>query len=326
MHRIVQSGLRVMAAVASILAGLVLGFGWVVRQPNTGALPFPEGPRADAAALEAHVRFLATTTPARNWHNAAGLERASDYIADKFARTGAHFWRQPYRARTESTANLIAHFGPASGACVVVGAHYDVFGDMPGADDNASGVAGLLELARLLDSRHLKSPVELVAFSTEEPPFFGGPEMGSAVHAASLVDAAVGVRVMIALEMIGYFSPRQPDRALLLYAIYPHTGDFVSIVGRWQERGLIRLAKKAFRGASALPAVSYSGPAAIGADLSDHRNYWMAGFPAIMVTDTAYLRNPAYHTAADLPTTLDYQRMAKVVDGVLSTVVHLAND
>ncbi|OHE80401.1 MAG: hypothetical protein A3G75_02030 [Verrucomicrobia bacterium RIFCSPLOWO2_12_FULL_64_8] len=326
MQSFLRSLLRIFIAVATVLIAVVVGFGWVARQPNVGQLPFPEGSRADGGVLAAHVRFLASTEPPRSWSNAAGLERASEYIAGVFSKTHAQCSRQHYQARAAHTNNLIAHFGPATGTLIVVGAHYDVFGNLPGADDNASGVAGLLELARLLDTRHLASPVELVAYSTEEPPFFGGPDMGSAVHAASLVTAGVRVHAMITLEMIGYFSPSQPNRAFLLHLVYPHAGDFVAIVGRRSERQLVRSAKNCFRGASDLPVVSYSGPAVIGTDLSDHRNYWAVGYPAFMVTDTAYLRNPNYHTANDLPSSLDYQRMAKVVDGVLSTVVHLAND
>ena len=326
MRSLLRSSLRILLAVVVLLIVAVFGLGWAVRQPNVGKLPFPEGLRADAAALEAHVRFLASTHPARSWRHADGLERASAYVAGVFSRTRAHCSKQEYRASTAVTENVIAHFGPATGRAIVVGAHYDVFGDLPGADDNASGVAGLLELARLLDTRELASPVELVAYSTEEPPFFGGPDMGSAVHAASLVESGVSVRVMITLEMIGYFSTSQPESAFLLDLVYPRTGDFISIVGRWSERAPVRFAKRCFRGASDLPVVSYSGPVRLGADLSDHRNYWAAGYPAFMVTDTAYLRNPNYHTTTDLPSTLDYRRMAKVVDGVLSIVVHLAND
>ncbi len=318
--------LRIAVLAGAVVVGLIVGFGIAIRQPNLGSEPFPEGPRADPARLEAHVRFLASTDPPRSWHHPNGLKRAGDYIAAAFARAGAKCSTQPYRTGLVDTENLIARFGPDDGRLLIVGAHYDVFGELPGADDNASGVAGLLELARLLDRRRLGSPVELVAFSTEEPPFFGGPDMGSAVHAASLVRSGAPVRAMICLEMIGTFTPRQPNQAWLLHLIYPRNGDFIALVGRWRDRELVRGAKRCFRGASDLQVVSYNGPVVIGADLSDHRNYWLAGFPAFMVSDTAYLRNPNYHGAGDTPEKLDYRRMACVVDGVLSTVVHLAND
>ena len=325
MQRILASALRVLGGVVGGVTVIVLAFAWAIRQPNVGAVRFPEGPRADPAALRRHVEFLATSGYPRNPRNPAALARAADYIADAFSRGHAHVSEQSYQAIHATTKNLRARFGPPDGPVLIIGAHYDVFGDLPGADDNASGIAGLLELARLLDTRRLKTPVELVAFSTEEPPYFGGPEMGSAIHARSLKEAGVQVRGMICLEMIGYFSPEQPDRALLLRIAYPHTGDFISIVGRWSERGLVRDIKKCSRGASTVRAVSFSGPVIIGADLSDHRNYWAAGFPSVMVTDTAYLRNPNYHSAGDVADSLDYDRMAGVVDGLLSSVVYLAN-
>lgn len=324
-QRVLASALRIVVGVVGGVTLLVLAFAWTIRQPSVGSVRFPEGPHAGAAALRRHVQFLATTEFPRNPRNPTALARAAGYITDAFSHTHARVSEQPYQALRAMNKNLIARFGPVDGPVVIVGAHYDVFGNLPGADDNASGIAGLLELARLLDTRRLKTPVELVAFSTEEPPYFGGPEMGSAIHARSLKDAGVEVRAMICLEMIGYFSPEQPDRALLLHVVYPRTGDFISVVGRWSERGLVRDIKRCFGGASTVPAVSFSGPVIIGTDLSDHRNYWAAGFPSVMVTDTAYLRNPNYHSAGDVANSLDYVRMAGVVDGLLSSVVYLAN-
>lgn len=326
MNRRRGRNLRIAGGVIVIFI-LSLGcLGWAIRQPNLGSIRTAKGLRADPHLLEAHVRFLAVTDPPRNWQSQPGLERAVSYIMKEFTKTRAIVSEQPYRARTIETRNLIAHFGPLSGPLVVVGAHYDVFGNLPGADDNASGVAGLLELARLLDTQPLKNPVELVAYSTEEPPFFGTPEMGSAVHAASLVSRGTEVRAMIGLEMIGYFSPSQSVTPFPISLIYPRQGDFVLIAGRWSERGLARRVKQCFRGASEIRVLSYSGPVSVGTDLSDHRNYWAAGYPAVMVTDTAFLRNFNYHTPGDLPSTLDYPRIAQVVDGLLNTVVTLAND
>src|SRR4029453_760845 len=120
--------------------------------------------------------------------------------------------------------------------------------------------------------------------------------------------------------------PSQAESPFLVRILYPRRWNFVSLVGRWSDRALLRRGKKAFRGASSVPVVSYSGPVTLGADLSDHRNYWAEGFPAFMVTDTAFLRNRNYHTAGDTAETLDYRTMAGVVDGVFSAVVHLANE
>jgi Zn-dependent M28 family amino/carboxypeptidase len=317
--------LRVLAGAVFGLAVLWLVLAWVLRQPNLGQEDYPGGTvRADVAKLEQHVRFLSAPGEWRSVHNAAGMARAADYIARAFSGTGATVVVQPYKAGPVETKNVIARFGLETRPRVVIGAHYDVYGDLPGADDNASGVAGLLELARMLDGRNLPTAVELIAYSSEEPPFFGGPEMGSAVHVTALQGAATKVAAMISLEMIGFYTGQPPHTGILLGTIYPRHGRYVALVGRWADRDLVADAKKCFRGASALEVVSYSGPTGLGADLSDQRNYWAAGIPAFMVTDTAFMRNPNYHAAGDTAETLDYARMAQVVDGVFSTVVMLA--
>jgi len=315
---------RVLAGTILGLAVLWLLVAWALRQPNFDREPYPGDKRAAAATLEQHVRFLTAEGEWRSVHNAAGMARAADYIKRAFSGTGAAVSEQVYKAGPVETRNVIARFGLEARPRVVIGAHYDVFGDLPGADDNASGVAGLLELARLLDGMNLPTAVELVAYSSEEPPFFGGPEMGSAVHAGALTKSSVQVVAMISLEMIGCYTERQPHQGIVLGTIYPRHGRFVALVGRWADRDLVADAKKCFRGASALEVVSYSGPTGLGADLSDQRNYWAAGIPAFMVTDTAFMRNPNYHEATDTADTLDYPRMAQVVDGVFSTVVMLA--
>ena len=314
--------LALRAGFALGLLALLLGLVVWLRLPTFGRETFPQGPRADASALRNHVERLCelprdATTP-------DGGNQATDYIRSVLSRTHAAISEQIYDTRFGKRTNIVARFGASEGPVTIVGAHYDAYEGLPGADDNASGVAALLELARLVDLRNPTQPIELVAYSTEEPPFFAGPEMGSAMHARSLRDAGRSVQGMVCLEMIGYYSQRQPFSSPLLYALYPSQGDFVAIVGRFQDRKLIRLFKRSFRGATKVPAVSYSGPTSFGSDLSDHRNYWQAGYPAIMITDTAFWRNPNYHTHLDLPNTLDYRKMAGVVDGVLSSIFRLS--
>ena len=312
----------VLVGLALLTLCLVVG----LRMPTVGSDPFPDGPRADPALLRSHVEQLSTQVPPRNAENPKGIGLAADYITLVLSRTRAVVSSQPYDAGRVSTRNIIARFGPEAGRRIVIGAHYDVFGDLPGADDNASGVAALLELARLLDARKLVSPIEIVAYSTEEPPWFGGPEMGSAVHARSIRNSGDPIAAMICLEMIGYFTPRQRYPVLPLYLVYPWKGDFVTIVGRWQDRRLALRCKRSFRGATDVRAVSYSCPVAFGGDLSDHRNYWAEDYPAVMVTDTAFWRNPNYHSPDDVPDTLDYGRMAGVVNGILAVVMHISGD
>ncbi len=223
--------------------------------------------------------------------------------------------------------NIVADYGPADGSLIIIGAHYDSATSYendqliytPGADDNASGVAGLLELARLLQQQAPKTGVQLVAYASEEPPFFRSDEMGSAVHAASLERP---VKLMIALEMIGYYdsaSGSQDYPYSVMSWLYPDRGDFIAVVGRMQDISAVRQVKSALLSATELPVYSINAPGFIpGIDFSDHLNYWQQDIPAIMITDTAFYRNKQYHQSGDTADRLNYQKMAQVIDGVIS--------
>ncbi|MBC8136016.1 MAG: M28 family peptidase [Fibrella sp.] len=281
-------------------------------------------PNAVAGRLESHVRMLAETLSPRDHHHTENLDRVAAYIRAELEQAGGRTSEQTYRVDGKTYHNVVAAFGPETPERVVVGAHYDAAGPYPAADDNASGVAGLIELAHRLKDTQLPLRVEMVAFTLEEPPHFGTDRMGSAVHAASLRKKGVAVRAMISLEMIGYFSdkPNSQDYPVpALKATYPSEGNFIAVVGRADETAVIRRIEDAMRKASALPVRSLAAPATVpGIALSDHRNYWDAGYPAVMITDTSYYRNPNYHTPHDKPETLDYDRMALVVDGVHSAI------
>jgi Zn-dependent M28 family amino/carboxypeptidase len=303
-------GMRVLVVVAVIVA-IAVAF---VRQPTTSA-DYVAHSRADPARISKDVDWL--TSHPRCADTPEELNANAGRIADEFRAAGARVALQPFVARHVEFRNVIAAFGPQTGEALIVGAHYDAFceGDVfPGADDNASGVAGLLELARLLGRERLARPVTLVAFSTEEPPFFASDEMGSAVHARSLR----GNERAIILEMIGCFTKVQPPETTpwLFRMLYPSSGDYVAVVGRWQDVPLTRAVKRGM--GTAARVISFTGPPS---DTSDHRSYWQAGHEAVMITDTGYLRNPRYHTAADTADTLDYARMAGVVNGVLNAVL-----
>ncbi|HVE72732.1 MAG TPA: M28 family peptidase [Thermoanaerobaculia bacterium] len=320
--RLVRSLLRIVTAAVVLGAMGFLALAVALRQPVVTATAWRGGARADARTLEAHVRFLTNDVRPRGAAYPENLDRAARYIAGHFRAAGGRTSLQTFDARGRRYSNVVAEFGPASSgdAVLVIGAHYDAFtetGPLPGADDNASGTAGLIELARLLGRSDVRRPVVLVAYTTEEPPFFGSEQMGSAVHAASL---ASPVRGMICLEMIGYFAETQSWPNALFRWIYPTRGDFIGVAGGWNDRHLAREVKRAIAGAGGIRVVSFSGPRETS-DASDHRNYWARGWPAVMVTDTAFLRNPHYHTAHDTAETLDYARMARVVDGVLNAAL-----
>jgi hypothetical protein len=283
---------------------------------------------AGPARLEAHVRMLSTQLHPRDEGHPENLDRAAAYIRAELQRARGVVSEQPYEVNGKTYRNVIASFGPETAERIVVGAHYDTAGPLPGADDNASGVAGLLELAQLLSSQQLPMRVELVAFTLEEPPYFRTAHMGSAIHAASLRKQGVNVRVMISLEMIGYFSDQPESQkfpASFLGAFYPSRGNFIGVVGTLGEGLLVRRVKKAMRGASPLPVYSINAPSSVpGVDFSDQLNYWNAGYDAVMITDTAFFRNQNYHTAYDTPEKLDYKRMAMVIEGVYAAVLVLA--
>jgi Zn-dependent M28 family amino/carboxypeptidase len=210
----------------------------------------------------------------------------------------------------------------------VIGAHYDSVSDSPGADDNASGVAGLLEVARRLKDADLAHPVELAAYTLEESGF-STKDMGSVRHAQALADAGIQVRAMVALEMIGFYSDRvgsqgAPDPRIA--ERYPRQGNFLMVVGRMEDMKLTQLLEETMRDAGALPIHSINAPRAVpGIDLSDHASFWDAGFPAAMITDTAFYRNPHYHMPSDTMDRLDFLRMAQAVDAITAGIRKLAS-
>lgn len=278
----------------------------------------------DPLRLERHVRALCEEFFPRSFRFPGQLDRAADHLAAEFAAAGGRVSRHPFPAAGRSYLNIVASFGPGSGPRVVVGAHYDSYGELPGADDNASGVAVLLELGRALGATPPEARVDLVAYSLEEPPFFRGPEMGSAAHARALRAEGAEVRGVVVLEMVGYFSPGRFGARALPLALYSRASEFVVVAGRRADRELARRVKGAGSAASAVAFEGFCAPTFGLTDLSDHRSYWQEGFRAVMVTDTAFLRNPHYHTPRDLPETLDYPKMAEVARGVLLAVRELA--
>ena len=322
MSRLAVDALVILALLAAACA--------YVTQPvlPSGGMAGRSG--ADPVRLKTHVRALSERFSPRGDRNLRNLDAAAGYIADMLRAAGGQVSDQPYSSDGYTYRNVIAAFGPQSEEQVVIGAHYDTFLGFPGADDNASGVAGVLELARLLGADTPRVRVELVAYSLEEPPHFRTESMGSAVHAASLKAKNARVRAMISLEMIGCFSDERGSQRFplgLLRLLYPSAGNFIAVVGRIGGGGLVRTVKKAMRGATPLPVRSVNAPGFIpGIDFSDHLAYWNQGYPALMVTDTAFYRNPRYHTADDLPDTLDYRRMALVVDGLAAAVRAIAAD
>jgi Zn-dependent M28 family amino/carboxypeptidase len=291
----------------------------------------------DPQRLRTHVEALSTTFVPRDWRHIDNLDRTATYISQALAAAGTEVSEQPYpmQANNENHGktyrNVVGKLGPDTQDRIVVGAHYDAFGEYPGADDNASGVAALIEVARLLAKETLPLGVDLIAYSVEEPftkdarGNFRTPDGGSAIHAASLKRAGARVRLMFSLETLGYFddAPGSQDFPVsFLRYFYPSRGNYVLIVSNFGSALMARQVKKAMQAASPLPVYSISAPASVeGIDYSDHANYWANGYRAVMITDTAFNRNKNYHTAGDTADRLDYGRMASVVQGVYEAVL-----
>jgi Zn-dependent M28 family amino/carboxypeptidase len=308
------------------VAAVVVSTASCVTQPWVKAVESPEV-EVGAAALERHVRALAEDFYPRSVENPAQLLAAGDYVLAQIRAAGATPEIQNVEVNGTVYRNFIVRFGPAEGPLLVIGAHYDSCGQTPGADDNASGVAGLLELTRLLARNPPPRPVELVAYTLEEPPFFRTDSMGSFWHARELDRLGREVRLMVSLEMIGYYrdGPRTQSFPVAgLGLLYPDEGNFIAVVGAWRDFGTMRRVKALFMGASDLPVVTINAPESVsGVDFSDHASYWRFDMPALMVTDTAFLRNPNYHEAGDTAATLDYARMAKVVRAMHAVAMQL---
>lgn len=299
-----------------LLLSLLLLIAYVVKRPSVvAAEPIPAGLSVNPDKLAQHVKFLSEQTQ-RSHNNPTGLAAASRYIQQQLQGMGLDPVLQTYAVNGHTPHNIVVRVGHTEGELMVVGAHYDAYDQLPGADDNASGVAGLLELARLLQQNPPDRPVELVFYTLEEPPHFRTAHMGSYVHANRLQEP---VELMISLEMIGYFT-EQPNSqnypTFLLGWLYPNRGDFIAVIDHlWSTQG--QSLKNTFNRYTTVPAYSVNAPSQIpGVDFSDHLNYWALDIPAIMVTDTAFYRNTHYHTEADTHETLDYDKMAQVVLGV----------
>ena len=293
-----------LVALVTLVAGALACAALCEQSP----MPVRDVPaRASAERLQKHVAVLAKSP-----RTGAALDAAAAYIK-------AELGEIPFTTQAvEDSENIIVRFGTRDSERLVVGAHYDTVPSTPGADDNASGVAVIIELARELNAAHDVVPVELVFYTFEEPPYFRGPDMGSAVHAKSV--AKDKVRGMISVEMVGYFDDA-PDTQHFPSAVfamrYPDTGNFLAVIGRGDDDALIDEVATGIAVSKRLPIHTAALPTFVeGVDFSDHLNYWAAGMSAVMITDTSFMRNARYHEPSDTPDTLDYARMAHLVDGL----------
>jgi hypothetical protein len=282
---------------------------------------------SDTALIKTHLVRITKTEGYRTAENTILLDKTADYIKNVFSQFADTVYLQSFSANGKIYNNVIASFGTAKPKRIIVGAHYDVCGNQEGADDNASGITGLLELARMLKGEEMKYRIDLVAYTLEEPPHFRTENMGSFIHARSLAENGDDVYGMVSLEMIGYFKDEARTQSYplgLLSAFYGNRGDYITIVKKFRSGKFARKFSRNFKNFASVKTKKFSAPRALpGIDFSDHLNYWDYGFSALMITDTSFYRNPNYHKPGDTLETLDFYRMARVIDSVYETLLAL---
>jgi Zn-dependent M28 family amino/carboxypeptidase len=277
--------------------------------------------------LKRSVYILSEEIGPRAYNQINALDRTVEYIVSEFRHYGYSPSFQSYEVDGRPYRNVYTEIKGTTDKLLVIGAHYDTVVGTPGADDNASGVAGVLELARLLRDNTFNHSIQFVAFSLEEPPFFYTKKMGSYEYAKSLHEDGRDLIGMICLESIGYFTDLKESQHLpfsFFRLFYPTTGNFIALVSNLHSKEFLKSVKEAFKKGTDLPVESISTVSVIpGIDFSDHRSFYKFDYKAIMVTDTAFYRNPNYHGPGDTPDTLDYRRMAEVVKGLKRAVEDL---
>lgn len=282
---------------------------------------------SDTLLIKKHFDKILDSPKARNYENIESLNYVADYIHTEFKKYGDSTAYQEFRVNGKIYKNVITSFGTENERRIIVGAHYDVCGNQDGADDNASGVVGLLELARMLKGQKLDYRVDLVSYTLEEPPYFGSTDMGSYVHAKYLYDNQIDVYGMICLEMIGYFSDEKNSQAYplgLLKMFFGSKGDYITVIRKFHDGKFAGKYKSNMKKSKTIKTKSLKAPASLrGIDFSDHRNYWEFGFSSVLITNTGFYRNPNYHHDTDILSTLDILRMSQVIDEVHRSIIEL---
>jgi hypothetical protein len=332
---------RLAALAAVIVIALLVLYRMTIPMPGQRYDGLPPEPTmaqlTTAERLERDVVTLAATIGRRNVFRLAMLHEAERWLTETLQEMGYEVTRQEYAVSVPShrvfdalSANLIVELSGSElkNEIIIIGAHYDSVLGSPGANDNASGVAATLELARRFAGATPRRTLRFCFFTNEEMPFFQTPQMGSWVYAKSLRERSENVVGMISLETIGYYSD-EPDSQKYpapLHLLYPSEGNFIGFVSNVRSRRLLRKAVEAFRDCAEIPSEGgaiFGGIPGVG--WSDHWAFWQEGYAALMVTDTAPFRYAHYHMPTDTPDKLDYERMARVVDG-MEHVVRVLSD
>lgn len=281
--------------------------------------------------LKKDVYYLAESIGERNVWKKGTLGPAANYIIQELKNADLEVREQTYQVEGVLSKNII---GVKKGQrdpedILVVGAHYDTVPGSPGADDNASGIAGLLELVRLLKNKNISRTIHFIAFVNEESPFFFSKKMGSWQYVQQAYRDKKNITAMLSIESIGYYSEEKGTQSypFPFGFFYPSQGNFIGFVGNLSSRRLVHKSISSFRKNTEFPSEGISAPSWVpGIGWSDQWSFWRHGYPAVMITATAPFRNPHYHTARDVPNTLDYDRMARVVLGLSHVLVELGTE
>jgi len=322
------------AAIVLLVVTAIVSWWTMIRMP--GESYRSELPSADnelmrlGGELRRDVAQLSVEIGERNVYNRPeALQQAADYIDGQFVAAGYEVRRQTYRVSDCDCHNLAVEIRGTSEpeSIVVIGAHYDTVHGVPGANDNTSGVAAVLALARRYSDRRASRTLRFVAFVNEEPPYFQTRKMGSWVYARDCRQKGENVVAMLSLETIGYYTNRPGSQRYPapLASLYPSQGNFIAIVGDTGSRDLVRWVVATFRGHEQFPCEGGALPSSLpGVGFSDHWSFWQEGYPAVMVTDTAMFRYPYYHHPEDTIDKIDFHRTARVVRGLDHVIAELA--
>jgi hypothetical protein len=272
---------------------------------------------ADRELLYQHVQFLTTLRPHRNHRNIESLGRVCDYLKSEFRKYGLEPTEQEFPVAGQVYRNVLASYNSEKPRRLIVGAHYDVCGDQPGADDNASAVAGLLEISRMVAAAQpeIDYRIDFVSYCLEEPPYFATQKMGSWVHADSVRMFKSDIIGVINFEMIGYFNEDdQPYPDERLKKSYPKKGNFIAVVGKQSYHDFNQRVYELMKVDAGIDVQIIDHPMVeMLAGLSDQQSYWKFDIPALMINDTSFIRNPNYHQMSDDIDTLSFGHMREVV-------------
>ena len=324
MKEILKTTIFIIIIIISLLLSMI---GW---QPlKKSFVPNKKKNLQLAENLKNHVYKLSHLIGDRSVFKYDKLNEAAEYIAEQFSKNGYKVDFQEYRVLNKTVKNIIATKvgNSESQAIIIVGAHYDTCSN-PGADDNASAVAGLLELARTMASKPTERTIKFIAFVNEEPPFFKTKEMGSYVYAKEARERKEKIKAVIILEMIGYYTDKRFSQKYPPFfgPFYPNKGNFIGVVGNFKSKWLVRQVSSSFKKQSSFPIKSMTTFAFIpGVDFSDHWSFWKENYDAVMITDTAFYRNSNYHKNSDTYDTLNYHNIAEVVEGFNTVLMDLVN-